>query len=47
MCVFQKLVYVFPCTHVQELAGMESHGVDRPEAVNIQKDPPTSSLVAG
>ena len=26
---------------------MESHGVDRLEAENIQKDPPTSSLVAG
>ena len=26
---------------------MESHRVDRPKAVNIQKDPPTSSLVAG
>ena len=47
VCVFQKLVYVFPCTHVQELAGVESHGVDRPKAENIQKDPPTSSLVAG
>ena len=47
MRVFQKVVYVYPCTHVQGLAGVESHGVDRPKAENIQKDPPTSSLVAG